>query len=135
VAHQRLVEVLAVQAGVAPQRLRALLQLGEVVDVPLQEVVHLLGRQARAVHARQVVPVVEAQGQRLGRLAGVLVRVVQREHRPREPGRGGRQLAHLLRHQLVALEERVAERLHHLGREAGVVLRGEGGEVQLEDLR
>ena len=59
-------EILALEAGLLPERLGGLLQLREVIVVTLQEVGDLLGGEARGLEADVLLPVRDPRGQAPG---------------------------------------------------------------------
>ena len=129
-----LLQVVAAQPRLAPELLRPLLHLREVVGVALDEVGDLLGGHARGVHAGQVAAPGDLDGEVVGRLPGLAERVVELEDPAGRGGGVGGQVAHLGGGHVLVLEDRVAEELHEVGDGPGVLLGRQRLQVELEDL-
>ncbi len=97
----------------------------------LDEVADFLGGQPRGLWV-EALAVAELGGEGAEAVLGVLVGAVELEDAPGQVRAVLHQFAHVLGLETQGLEERVAEDLHEVVRQALVLLRGEGLQVQLE---
>ncbi len=87
-AHQPAGQLVAVEVRLPPEILRGALQVGEVVEVLLDEVVDLFRRRGQAGAGLALLIVGDAGGQRLGGLALGPKGPVERQHRAPRGGAG-----------------------------------------------
>ena len=131
--HQPRIEVLLIEPGLRPEGFGAGLELGEVIQVALDQIGDLLRGKVRGVDRLQG-SVGERGRERLRPFARNPVGTVEREHRPGRGGGRAGQLPQLGGGHVVGLQDRVAEHLHQLGDRPGLPLGGERLQVEIEDL-
>ncbi len=135
VLRQGLEQVLPLQPRIPPEFFGPLLEIGEVVHVPLDEVGDLFGGKTRDLDPFRLLPFRQALGQDPGRAPGPLIGVIQVEHRAGDDGRLTDLVPHVGRRQAQALEQRIAEHLEEVGDQALVLGAGERFQIEVELLR